>query len=390
MAKVVIIGAGQAGAEAALALRQLRHEGDITLIGAEDLAPYSRPPLSKDFLTGTLAVEKLVLRSAQAYERADVALRLGETVAALDVAAKQVVLCSGQRIGYDACILATGSSARGLSLPGADLDGVMMLRTRADADRLRAALVPGASLAVIGAGYLGLEVAASARKLGLSVSVIESAGRILGRSTSLLTAGALAARHRVEGVALHLGAGVAALEGEGRVRAVLLPDGTRIAADAVVVSIGGLPETALAEAAGIACNGGVLANPDALTSAPDIYAIGDCARWDTGDGRGALRLESVQMASQGARAAAAAIAGQPRPGVKQPYFWSQQYDLKLQIAGLVPPGVVTEDRLEGDPAGAFAVTRLSEGVVLAVEAVNTPAKYIEAQRLIGQPLAQYA
>lgn len=391
MAQVVIIGAGQAGAEAALALRQLRYQGRITLLGDEALAPYSRPPLSKDFLVGTLPAEKLLLRSRQAYDRAEVTLRLGETATAIDTAARRVTLESGETLDYDSCILATGSSARRIDLPGGGLGGIFTLRTCGDADALRAALVPGARLVVIGAGYLGLEVAASARKLGHPVSVIESAPRLLGRSTSELTAQALAARHLAEGVDLRLATGVTGFAGQdGRVVAVQLSDGSAIPADVVVVSVGGVAETKLARDAGIRCGAGILADPDGRTSARDVFAIGDCAEWDSGDGRGALRLESVQMASQGARAVAAAIMGQPRPAVKQPYFWSQQYDLKLQIAGVVPAGALVEDRLEGDPTGAFAVTRTAGGVVLAVEAVNSPAHYIQAQRLIGQPLTQIA
>ena len=388
---VVIIGAGQAGAEAALALRQLRYRGGVTVIGAEDLLPYSRPLLSKDFLIGALPAEKLPLRTAQAYERADITMRLGETVVALSPELKTVTLASGEVLHYAACILAAGASARRILLPGDDLEGIYTLRSRVDADRLRAALGSGVRLVVLGAGYLGLEVAASARKLGSAVTVIEATPRVLGRSASELTARALARRHQREGVDLRLGAAAVGFIGHnGKVRAVGLRGGEEIAADVVVIAVGANPETGLAKAAGIRCDHGILADADARTSAADVYAIGDCALWDTGDGRGALRLESVQMASQGARAAAAAIAGAPRPAVKQPYFWSNQYDLKLQIAGVIPAGQVTEDVLDGDLEGAFAVKRSANGRLLAVEAVNAPRKYIEAQLLIGQSLPQFA
>lgn len=388
MSGVVIIGAGQAGAEAALALRQFQYVEPVTVIGDEPAVPYSRPPLSKDFLLGTLPPEKLALRAASAYERAGVSLRLGEAAVALDPASHTVTLASGERLLYDACIIATGSSARRLPLPGADLRGILTLRTWADAKWLQAALQPDARLAVIGAGYLGLEVAASARKLGHDVTVIEAGPRILGRSASDLAARALARRHEAEGVRLLLGLAPAGFAGghDGRVRAVVMADGSEIGADVVVVSVGGVPATGIALAAGIRCGNGITADPDARTSAADVYSIGDCAHWDAGDGRGHLRLESVQMASRGARAAAAAIAGQPRPAVKQPYFWSNQYNLRLQIAGWVPPGLATEDHLEGDPADAFWVTRSIDGKLLAVEAVNSPAEYIKGQQLIGQPL----
>lgn len=387
---VVVIGAGQAGAEAALTLRQLGYDGPVTVFGAEDLPPYSRPPLSKDFLTGALPIERMLLRTASAYLRANITIRLGEAVVALDPAAKTVTAASGDVFAYGACVLATGSSARRLPVSGEDLGGVLALRERGDADRLRELLKPGARIVIAGAGYLGLEIAASARNLGAEVTVIEAAARLLGRSTSFLTAGALAARHRREGVDLLLGCQISALEGEGTVREVVMADGRRIAADVVIASIGAVPAVDIARKAGIICGVGVLADIDCRTSAPDVYAIGDCAEWDMGDGCGPLRLESVQMASQGARTAAAAIVGAARPKPKLPYFWSQQYDLKLQIAGFVTAGVETEDALVGDAEGAFAVMRKRDGVLVSVEAVNMPAKYIEAQRLIGQPLRQYA
>ena len=382
MAGVLIIGAGQAGAEAALALRQNRYDGPITLIGDEEVPPYNRPPLSKDFLCGALPPERLLLRSAAAYERADITLRLGETVRALDPQRRLVHLAGGDALPYSALILATGSRARTLSLPGADSARLMTLRTQGDAERLQSALRPGIRLAIIGAGWLGLEIAASSRKLGCEVAVIEAADRILARSTSPLTAEALSARHRREGVALYLGRGVVRMEGAD----VLLSDGQKVGADLVVACIGGAAEIALAQSAGIVCGAGIKADADARTSIPDIYAVGDCAEWDCSDGRGAQRLESVQMAAQGARAAAAAICGLPRPSGKMPYFWSQQYDLKLQIAGVVPAGAVTSDTLKGDVDGAFSVTRSLDGKLVAVEAVNSPAAYIEAQRALAQPL----
>jgi 3-phenylpropionate/trans-cinnamate dioxygenase ferredoxin reductase subunit len=387
---VVVVGAGQAGAEAALALRQLKYPRLVTLLGAESIAPYGRPPLSKDFLAGSLAIEKLLLRSVQAYETAGVTLRLGQTVSRIDPDARHVELSGGEMVGYDACIIATGASARRLPVAGADLGNILALRTRADADMLRELLRPRARMVIVGAGYLGLEVAASATKFGVDITVVETAPRLLARSTSGVAADALAARHAREGVRIVLGAQVAEFSGDMVVREVVLTDGSRLAADVVVVSIGATPEISLARDAGIACGVGILADPDGRTSVPDIFAIGDCAEWDMGDGRGHLRLESVQMASQGARAAAAAIMGAARPGVKHPYFWSQQYDLKLQIAGRVPPGIATDDVLVGDPAGAFSVNRIADGVLLAVEAVNSPARYIEAQRQIGRPLPEFA
>ena len=390
MGNVVIIGAGQAGAEAALALRQMGHEGPVTILGAEVLPPYSRPPLSKDFLTGTLPPERLLLRSAQAYEKAGITLRLGVTVAGIDTESRLIRTENDEEWAYDACIIATGSSPRRLPVPGCGLGNVLTMRNRADADRLRDLIAPGVRLVVAGAGYLGLEVAASARKLGAEVTVVEAAPRLLGRSTSAPTAEALAARHRREGVRLLLSRGIIALNGNDTVREVVLADGERLAADVVVVSIGASPDCALASGAGIACANGILVDRDCRTNAADVYAIGDCANWDQGDGKGHMRLESVQMASQGARTAAAAITVGPRPGIKLPYFWSTQFDMKLQIAGIVPAGVETRDELTGDAGSAFAVTRYVNDIPVAVEAVNMPQKYIEAQRLIGTRQAQPA
>lgn len=368
----------------ALALRQQKFDGAITMIGAEQHLPYSRPPLSKDFLVDALSADRLPFRSSHAYEKAQVDLLLGQPVSGLDVAARTLRLSEGDSLPYDICILATGAGARRLTLPGSDLANVAVLRSMADCLALRSEITAGVRLAVVGAGYLGLEVAASARKLGSEVVVIEAQPRILARSTSATTAEAMAAKHATNGVRLIVGVGVGSLVGEaGSVAGVRLSNGELVAADIVLVAVGSFPETELAEAAGIACANGILADANCRTSAPDVFAIGDCAAWDRGDGAGPQRLESVQSAVQGARRAAAVIAGASVPPTRPPYFWSNQFDFKLQIVGAVPPGRQTRDILVDDSQDSFAVYRFGGETLLAVEAVNSPKHFVAAQQSVG-------
>ncbi|WP_051469744.1 NAD(P)/FAD-dependent oxidoreductase [Chelativorans sp. J32] len=380
---VVIVGAGQAGAEAAMALRQFKFAGEIRLIGREASVPYERPPLSKGFLTGDVAAERLCFRTADAYARANIELILGREVRALDPAERRVLLDNGYAVTFDACILATGSAARRLDLPGAELANIFVLRTIEDAQQLRRGLVPGCRLAVIGGGYLGLEAAASARKLGASVTVIEALPSLLSRSASPLTADALCRLHRRSGIEILLGEAVKGFSGELSVESVMLASGRAVAADLVLVAAGGVAETALAQDAGIDCANGILTDSDGRTNIDGIYAVGDCANAAQYTGGPHRRLESVQCAVQQARRAAAAVLGLPRPAPKVPYFWSEQFGLKLQIAGLVEPGVSTRDEVVGDLDGDFAVYRFSEDVLLAVEAFNRPRDFIQAQQRIG-------
>jgi len=380
---VVIVGAGQAGAEAAITLRQLKFTGAIRLIGREALAPYERPPLSKGFLSSEVASERLCFRTPEAYARADIELMLRCQVRALAPAGRRVVLDDGRAFPYDACILATGSSARRLNLPGAGLENIFVLRTIEDAQNLRRGLAPGCRLAVIGGGYLGLEAAASASKLGASVTVIEAQPSLLSRSASPLTAKALGQRHRRAGVEILLGETVKGFTGGRSVEAVMLASGAVIPADLVLVAAGGVAEAALARDAGLDCVDGILTDLDGRTSAEGVYAVGDCASSVQYAGGSHQRLESVQCAVQQARRAAAAILGLPRPALKVPYFWSEQFGLKLQIAGLVEPGLVTRDEVVGDLDGDFAVYRFHEDVLVAVEAFNRPRDFIQAQPRIG-------
>lgn len=379
--RIVIIGAGHAGGEAALRLRALGFKGEVTLVGEEQIAPYQRPPLSKTYLSGALPLDRLLLRDAETWEQENVRLILSRRANWIDRAGKRVRLEGGQELSYDALILATGTRARRLPVPGADLAGVHVLRTAADVDAIRTRFKPGAGLVVIGAGYIGLEVAAVARKAGLTVTVVEAAIRPLARVTSPEVAGFFLDAHTAEGVRFMLNAQAAVIKGEDQVRAVGLADGEEIAADLVVVGIGVIPETALADKAGLTVEDGIVVDDHARTSDPAIYAIGDCARRPCATYGRSARLESVHNAIEGAKIAAAAIMGEPPPAEDVPWFWSDQFDLKLQIAGLF----TGYDQLvmRGDPsARSFAAFYLQQGRLIAVDAVNRPAEYAGGKMMI--------
>ena len=381
MSRVVIVGAGHAGGSAAAFLRQFGHAGEIVLLGEEPLAPYQRPPLSKAWLKGEADGESLLLRPESFYAESGIALRPGVHVDAVDRQSKAVLLRGGERVPYDSLILATGSTARKLPIPGADDPAVLELRSAADADRLKAVLQPGRRLIVVGAGYVGLEVAASARALGCEVVVVEREARVLARVASEPLSAFFDRYHREQGVEVRTAAGVEAIEAGGR--GVRLAGGEVIEGDAVLVGVGAAAGEALASGAGLACSGGVVVDLEGRTSDPAVFAVGDCTFRPLPLYGSAGRLESVPNALEQAKQAAAAIAGAAAPKPETPWFWSDQYDLKLQIAGL-PLGA---DRLvvRGDPRQAsFAVFHLGENVVRCVEAVNAPAEFMAGRQLIGR------
>jgi 3-phenylpropionate/trans-cinnamate dioxygenase ferredoxin reductase subunit len=380
--RVIIVGAGQAGGEAAQRLRAGGFAGEVTLIGEEPYPPYQRPPLSKKYLAGQMEAEHLLLRPAELLESENIAFLSGKRAVWVDRGNRRVRLEGGRELVYDALILATGARAKPLPVAGADLAGVHVVRTIADIDSLRPAFVAGAKLLVIGAGYIGLETAAVGRQLGLEVTVVEAAARPLARVTSPETAGFFLDEHTAQGVRFALGAQPAILKGDVRVRAVGLADGDEIEADLVVAGIGVQPETSLAQHAGLDVNDGVVVDRNARTSDPAIYAIGDCARRPAVhyDGR-MVRLESVHNAIEGAKLAAAAILGTDPPAEEAPWFWSDQYDLKLQIAGLFQG----YDRIvqRGDMADrAFALFYYQGQRLIAVDAVNKPGEYVVCKKLI--------
>ncbi len=381
--RVVIAGAGHAGGSAAAMLRQLGFEGSITLIGEEPIPPYERPPLSKAWLKGEASAESLALRPAEFYATANIDIRLSTSVTAIDRAAKTVSLGTGETVPYDFLILALGARARRLDIPGIGLRGVLELRTAADADQLKAALGPGKRLAVVGGGYIGLEAAASARGLGAEAIIIERETRVLARVACQQLSDFFEAYHRAQGVTIEVSAGVAGLEGtDGQVTGVRLTDGRLIPCDAALIGVGAVSNEEIARAAGLACDGGIVVDLSARTDDPSIFAIGDCTKRPLPLYDRTMRLESVPNALEQAKQAAAAIYGRPQPAPEVPWFWSDQYDIRLQIAGI--PFDATQIVVRGDiAAGKFALFHLAEdGLVRAVEAVNASTEFMGGRRII--------
>jgi 3-phenylpropionate/trans-cinnamate dioxygenase ferredoxin reductase subunit len=382
--RIVVVGAGHAGGTVAALLRQWGHEGPIVMVGEEPLIPYQRPPLSKAWLKGEAGEDDLILKPRSFYDEQRIELRLSVRVDSIDRNAKTVTLSDGAQLAYDVLILANGARARKLPAPGADLDGVLELRTAADAEALKAALGPGRRLAVIGGGYIGLEAAASARALGAEVIVIEREARLLPRVAGGDLSAFFHRYHEGRGVRFEVAQQVEAIEGDnGHVAGVRLSDGRVLPCDAALVGVGAQPNDELAHAAGLDCSNGVVVDLDARTSDPSIFAIGDVT-WRPLPLYGRpFRLESVPNALEQARHAAAAICGRPAPAPETPWFWSDQYDLKLQIAGLTfdPDTVVLRGEME---AARFAVFHLKQGVLVAVEAVNSPAEFMGGKLLIGR------
>lgn len=381
---VVIVGAGHAGGSAAAFLRQYGHEGRIVLIGDEPLLPYQRPPLSKAWLKGEADADSLALKPADWYGENNVFLRLSGVAERINRSAKTVTLASGEAISYDFLILATGARARQLPIPGADLAGVLALRTAADAELLKNALGPGKRLAVIGGGYVGLEAAASARALGAEVVVVERESRVLARVACETLSTFFQDYHRARGVAFELNAGVEALEGAGEhISGVRLSDGRVLPCDVALVGVGAIPNDELAKDAGLATANGVVVDLEARTDDPAIFAIGDVTHRPLPLYERQFRLESVPNALEQAKQAASAILGRPGPAPEVPWFWSDQYDLKLQIAGL--PFEADRQVVRGDVAAAkFAVFHLKGDLLQAVEAVNAPPEFMAGKQLIAK------
>lgn len=383
MGRVVILGAGHAGGSAAAALRHFGHEGPITLVGEEPLLPYQRPPLSKAWLKGEADEEELQLRPPSFYAENDIVVRLGIGATHIDRDARQVTLSNGETLPFDALIIATGARARRLSLPGGEMARTLELRTAADAEMLKASIAPGKRLAIVGGGYVGLEVGASARALGAEVVVIEREPRILARVACPLLSEFFTAYHHKQGVRFELDASVEGLEGEGgEPTAVRLGDGRRLPCDLVLIGIGAQPNQEIAEEAGLQCHNGIVVDEEARSSDPAIFAIGDVTRRPLPLYGRTVRLESVPNALEQAKQAAAAITGHKPPPHEVPWFWSDQYDLKLQIAGL--PFDVEDLVVRGDSGHAkFAVFHMKGNAIQAVEAINSPAEFMGGKLLIG-------
>lgn len=381
MSHTVIIGAGQAGAQAVQSLRSEGFTGSITMIGDEAHAPYQRPPLSKAYLMGKLERARLFLKPDSFYREAGCELIVNASATAIDRAAKTVSLNDGRTLSYDKLLIATGTRVRPIRCPDADLKGIFYLRSIADVDALQAVYQPGKKLVVIGGGFIGLEVAAVAAKHGLDVTVFEALERVMARAVSKPISDFFEAEHRKAGVKLLVNTGVEGFEGEGTVSGVRAA-GQLYPADIVLVGIGVLPNVEIAQAAGLECKGGIVVDKNCTTNDPDIFAAGDCTWHESREGVW-HRLESVQNAIDQAKHAAAAMVGKPKAYNEVPWFWSDQYDLKLQIAGIARADDTRV--LRGDPASRkFAVFHLRDGAVAAVESVNAPVEYMTGRKLIAE------
>ncbi|WP_454598182.1 NAD(P)/FAD-dependent oxidoreductase [Qipengyuania sp. SM2507] len=383
-ADIVIVGSGHGAAQAAIALRQQGHDQSILMISRDRTPPYERPPLSKEYLAGEKPLERIMIRKPEFWTERGIELELGANVSEVDPLAHEVALGDGRRIGYRKLIWAAGGDPRRLSCPGADLAGIHAIRSRTDVDTLRAQIEKGARRAVVvGGGYIGLEVAAVLRKLGCSVTLLENQDRVLGRVAGEALSAFYQDEHRRQGVDLRLSTGVERVEGEdGRVTSVLADNGESFPCEIVVVGIGIVAAVGPLIAAGAAGTNGVDVDEFCRTSIDDVYAIGDCAAHANPYAENAvIRLESVQNATDMANTAAKAIMGDKQPYNAVPWFWSNQYDLRLQTVGLS----IDHDAVvvRGDPAQRkFSVVYLREGRVIALDCVNTTRDYVQGRKLI--------
>ncbi len=382
----VIIGAGQAGAQAAFSLRQQGFKGRVVLVGDEPTLPYQRPPLSKAYLAGELPEARLYIKPQGFYDKADIELLTSARVEGIDPGARQVRLAGGDTLAYRHLVLATGGRARRLNCPGADDPRVHYLRTLADVQGLQADFVAGKRLVVIGGGYVGLETAAVAARHGLQVTVLVARPAVLNRVCGPEVSRFFTRVHREAGVVLHCKTAVTAIRSEGGYLVVDTDAQYSLEADLVVAGIGLEPSTELAEAAGIACDNGISTDENGRCSVPDIYAAGDCASHPSAIYGRRMRLESVPNAVEQAKTVAASICGKNRPYTQVPWFWSDQYALKLQSAGVVSGFDLSVVR--GDPeTHSFAVFYYCAGRLIAVDAINRPAEFVAVRKLIEQGLS---
>ena len=382
MSGVVIIGAGHAAGQAAASLRQAKYAGDITIVGDEAHIPYQRPPLSKAYLKGDQSADKVYLRAESFYADRNIAMKLSTRATAIDTTAKTVALSSDETLHYDHLLISTGSRPRKLSIDGSDLPGIHYLRTMDDVDGLRDGMQADANLVIVGGGYIGLEVAAVGRELGLNVHVLEMEERILQRVTTPEMSAYYHQLHEGRGVNIHTNTAVTGFAGDGKVQEVLCGD-KRFPADIVIVGIGIIPNTELAEAAGIVCDNGIVVDDHCCTSDPHVYAAGDCTNHPNPLLDRRLRLESVPNAMDQARVSTANMLGDDKTYAAIPWFWSDQYELKLQMVGFSADGDAQVRR--GDMASnQFAIFYLKDGKVVAADAVNSPKEFMLCKQLVGK------
>ena len=383
MSGIVVIGAGQAAGQAAASLRQEGYEGEITIIGDEAQAPYQRPPLSKAYLSGEVGLDRVLVRPENFYADKGINLQTGVRVESINRADKTIATSTGSTLSYDKLLISTGSRPRILNIQGSDLEGLHYLRTVDDVDGIRTAMEAAKNVCIVGGGYIGLEVAAVAKKAGHNVTVLEMEDRILQRVTTAEMSEFYHALHTGRGVDIRVNTMVSGFAGEnGRVTSVLCGDES-IPADLVIVGIGIIPNVELAEAAGLTCDNGIVVNDHCETSDPDIYAAGDCTNHPNPILDRRLRLESVPNAMEQARTACSNMLGGDKTYAAVPWFWSDQYELKLQMVGFSADG--DQSVLRGDKASnEFAVFYLKDGNVVAVDAVNSPKEFMVAKQLYGK------
>jgi 3-phenylpropionate/trans-cinnamate dioxygenase ferredoxin reductase subunit len=382
MEKVVIVGAGHGAGQVCVSLRQNGFEGAITMIGEETWYPYQRPPLSKKYLSGEMPAERLYFKPPSFYTDQEIDVLLGTRVSGIDLSAKAVSTGNGESLDWDHLVLATGSRPRRLEVDGSSLAGIHYLRGIDDVDGIRDSLAPGRRLAIIGAGYIGLEVAAVAARAGLKVTVIEMEDRVMSRVVTPELSRFYEEVHRGEGVRFEMSTGVKRFSGKRDVDGVVLDSGATVDVDAVVVGIGIVPNVELAASAGLEVSNGIVVDDHCRASSAGVYGIGDCT-WHPNTLLGCeLRLESVHNALEQAKTAAANICGKDTAYAQVPWFWSDQYDLKLQIAGLSRG--YDEFVMRGEPESrSFSCLYLRDGRLISVDAVNCPKDFVQSKALIA-------
>lgn len=382
---VLIVGGGHAAGQAAASLRQAGYSGAVAILGEEPHVPYQRPPLSKQYLADEYGVEKVYLRPARFYENKDITLR-HVRVEAVDAQAQRIACADGETLAYDKLLLATGARPRRLNAAGSELPGIHYLRTLDDVDAIKADFRPGRRLAIVGGGYIGLEVAAVAVQLGMKTTVLEMEARILQRVATTAMSTFYHDLHTSKGVDIRTGVKVESFAGEDRLRGAQCADGTFVEADLAVVGVGVVPNIELAQAAGLPCDDGILVDERACTADANIYAAGDCTNHPNGLLGRRLRLESVPNAMEQARVAVANMLGDTATYESMPWFWSDQYDLKLQMVGY--PSDRHQCIVRGDPAShRFASFYFDGDMLVAADAVNSAREFMAARRLVGQRIA---
>jgi 3-phenylpropionate/trans-cinnamate dioxygenase ferredoxin reductase subunit len=380
---ILIVGGGQAGAQAVDTLRREGFAGRLVLACEENQLPYQRPPLSKKYLTGELLPERLPFRHRAFYDQHSVELKLGARAVRIEPQARRVMLSNGESIAYDRLLLCLGASARRLTCPGSELPGIHYLRNVEDAAAIRQELKPAAHAVIVGGGYIGLEIAATARQLGCAVTVLEMADRVMNRVVASNVSEYFAHEHRSQGVKILCNTRVVSLEGRDRVERVICADGSSYAVDALIVGAGAVANTQLAQEAGLQCDNGIVVDEHCRSSDAHIFAAGDCSNFYSNRYQARVRLESVDNAFEQSKAAALSMLDRPAAYDRVPWFWSDQYDNKLLIVGLSAGH--DQQLTRGDPATrSFSVCYLRGGELLAVEAINHPKDYMAARKLIPE------